>query len=191
MAPLRILDARSAEDRAATWWGSRPSAWADKSMPTASRVSYPARTRCWCATENVRPQPGGRPGRVMGSCCGESASPICGICATGRNGGSNMIRLVHVTTVPQSLTFFQGPVGCLKARGVDVWALSSPGELLDQFAAREGVPVHGLEMPRRIAPLRDRTPSTPTRRSAGCLVCWGRGWRACRCGSTTCTARRS
>jgi Integrase core domain len=63
-----------------------------------------------------------------------------------------MVRLVHVTTVPQSLTFFQGQVGYLKARGMDVWALSSPGELLDQFAAREGVPVHGLEMPRRITP---------------------------------------
>ena len=66
-----------------------------------------------------------------------------------------MVRLVHVTTVPESLTFFQGQVGYLKARGVDVWALSSPGELLDQFAAREGVPVHGLKMPRRITPLRD------------------------------------
>jgi glycosyltransferase involved in cell wall biosynthesis len=66
-----------------------------------------------------------------------------------------MVRLVHVTTVPESLTFFHGQVGYLKARGVDVWALSSPGELLDQFAAREGVPVHGLEMPRRITPLRD------------------------------------
>ena len=96
-----------------------------------------------------------RPGRIMRSCCGESASHFCGICATARNPGSNMVRLVHVTTVPESLTFFQGQVGYLKARGVDVWALSSPGELLDQFAAREGVPVHGLEMPRRITPLRD------------------------------------
>src|SRR6476661_2570887 len=33
-APLRILDARSAEDRAATGLGSRPRAWADESMPT-------------------------------------------------------------------------------------------------------------------------------------------------------------
>ena len=66
-----------------------------------------------------------------------------------------MVRLVHVTTVPGSLTFFHGQVGYLKARGVDVWALSSPGEELDKFAAREGVSVHGLEMPRRITPLRD------------------------------------
>ncbi|WP_197040086.1 glycosyltransferase family 4 protein [Mycobacterium sp. URHB0044] len=62
---------------------------------------------------------------------------------------------MHVTTVPGSLTFFHGQVGYLNARGMDVWALSSPGELLDQFAAREGVRVHGLEMPRRITPLRD------------------------------------
>src|SRR6476619_1955935 len=66
-----------------------------------------------------------------------------------------MVRLVHITTVPDSLDFFHGQVGYLKARGVDVWALSSPGELLDQFAAREGVPVHGLEMARRITPPRD------------------------------------
>ena len=66
-----------------------------------------------------------------------------------------MVRLVHVTTAPQTLAFLHGQVGYLKARGVDVWALSSPGEMLDQFAAREGIPVHGLEMPRRITPLRD------------------------------------
>lgn len=64
-------------------------------------------------------------------------------------------RLVHVTTVPDSLTFVQGQVGYLKARGFEVWALSSPGDLLDEFAAREGVPVHGLEMPRRITPVHD------------------------------------
>lgn len=66
-----------------------------------------------------------------------------------------MVRLVHVTTVPDSLMFLHGQVGYLKARGVDVWALSSPGEMLDQFGADEGISVHGLEMPRRITPLRD------------------------------------
>jgi glycosyltransferase involved in cell wall biosynthesis len=66
-----------------------------------------------------------------------------------------MVRLVHVTTAPESLWFLQGQVGYLKARGMDVWALSSPGELLDQFAAHVGVPVHDLDMPRRITPLRD------------------------------------
>jgi glycosyltransferase involved in cell wall biosynthesis len=69
--------------------------------------------------------------------------------------GQKMVRLVHVTTVPESLAFFQGQVGYLKAQGVDVWALSSPGEQLDRFAASEGISSHGLEMPRRITPLRD------------------------------------
>jgi glycosyltransferase involved in cell wall biosynthesis len=64
-------------------------------------------------------------------------------------------RLVHVTTVPESLGFFHGQIGYLKARGVEVWAISSPGERLDQFGADEGIPVHGLEMARRITPLRD------------------------------------
>src|SRR5690242_16625019 len=75
--------------------------------------------------------------------------------SASQGGRSNMVRLVHITTVPQTLGFLHGQVGYLKARGVDVWALSSPDELLDQFAAREGVPVHDLEMPRRITPLRD------------------------------------
>jgi glycosyltransferase involved in cell wall biosynthesis len=66
-----------------------------------------------------------------------------------------MVRLVHVSTAPQTLWFLEGQVRYLKARGIDVWALSSPGELLDQFAAHLGVPVHDLEMERRITPLRD------------------------------------
>jgi glycosyltransferase involved in cell wall biosynthesis len=64
-------------------------------------------------------------------------------------------RLVHVTTVPESLDFFHGQVGYLAERGVEVWALSSPGDMLDDFAAREKVSVHGLPMARRITPLRD------------------------------------
>jgi len=119
----------------------------------------------------------------MRSCWGESASHFCGLRYSTESGGLNMVRLVHVTTVPESLTFFQGQVGYLKARGVDVWALSSPGELLDQFAAREGVPVHGLEMPRRLTPLRDLatrsycgppsvgTPTTPTGARAAASGC--------------------
>lgn len=66
-----------------------------------------------------------------------------------------MVRLVHVTTAPQTLWFLQGQIGYLKARGVDVWALSSPGELLDRFGEREGIPVGELAMARRITPVRD------------------------------------
>jgi glycosyltransferase involved in cell wall biosynthesis len=65
------------------------------------------------------------------------------------------IRLVHVMTVPESLGFLTGQVGYLKARGFEVFAISSPGEFLLRFAERERVEVHAVEMPRRITPLRD------------------------------------
>lgn len=65
------------------------------------------------------------------------------------------MKLLHITTVPMSLTFLRGQVGFLKARGFSVEALSSPGEDLDEFGRREGVPVHAVPMVRRITPLRD------------------------------------
>lgn len=65
------------------------------------------------------------------------------------------ITLVHITTVPQSLAFVTGQVGYMKARGFEIIGLSSPGELLTSFAEREKVPVHAVEMPRRITPWRD------------------------------------
>jgi glycosyltransferase involved in cell wall biosynthesis len=64
-------------------------------------------------------------------------------------------KLLHITTVPMSLTFFRGQVGYMKERGLDVHALSSPGPDLDAFGVREGVPVSAVEMSRRITPLRD------------------------------------
>ncbi len=66
-----------------------------------------------------------------------------------------MVRLVHITTVPDSLDFFTGQVGYMKAQGLDVQAITSPGELLDFFAARESLRVHAVAMTRRITPLRD------------------------------------
>jgi glycosyltransferase involved in cell wall biosynthesis len=54
-----------------------------------------------------------------------------------------------------SLRFFAGQVGFMKAAGFDVHALTSPGDELSQFGAREGIPVHAVEMPRRISPLHD------------------------------------
>jgi glycosyltransferase involved in cell wall biosynthesis len=62
---------------------------------------------------------------------------------------------VHVTTVPDSLVFFIGQIGYMKARGIEVHALSSPGPLLDEFGRREGVETHAVEMPRRISPGHD------------------------------------
>ena len=65
------------------------------------------------------------------------------------------IKLVHVTTVPQSLFFLRGQVGYMKDRGFDIHGLSSPGEFLSRFAEQEHVVVHPVEMPRRITPIRD------------------------------------
>ena len=65
------------------------------------------------------------------------------------------IRLLHITTVPQSLFFFRGQVGYMKSKGFEVLALSSPGPFLSAFAEVEQVPVYAVEMPRRISPGRD------------------------------------
>ena len=69
---------------------------------------------------------------------------------------SKTVKLVHVTTAPQSLWgFFRGQIGYMKAQGLQLHAISSPGERLDQFARREQVPVYAVQMPRRITPFRD------------------------------------
>src|SRR4051794_34196985 len=64
-------------------------------------------------------------------------------------------RLLHVTTVPMSLVFLTGQVGYIKARGIAVRAISSPGEELQAFAAREQVAVDAVAMSRTISPLAD------------------------------------
>ena len=50
-------------------------------------------------------------------------------------------KLVHVTTVPESLSFFIGQVSYLKRKGIDVYAVSSPGELLKPFLESEQVAI--------------------------------------------------
>lgn len=65
------------------------------------------------------------------------------------------IKLLLITTVPETLGFFTGQVGYMKQRGFEIYALSSPGELLDQFSEREQVPVYAVTMPRRITPFGD------------------------------------
>ena len=65
------------------------------------------------------------------------------------------IRLVHIMTVPYSFTFIKGQVGYMKAQGFEVYGLSAPGELLSQFSENEGIPVHAVEMTKRITPIRD------------------------------------
>jgi glycosyltransferase involved in cell wall biosynthesis len=65
------------------------------------------------------------------------------------------MRIVHVTTVPMALMFLRGQVGFMKARGLELIAVSSPGEELEEFGQAQGIAVHGIDMPRRVTPLRD------------------------------------
>ncbi|MEM1349099.1 MAG: glycosyltransferase family 1 protein, partial [Myxococcota bacterium] len=56
--------------------------------------------------------------------------------------------LVHITTVPMSLTFLERQLPYLKSRGFTIAAISSPGELLDTFGRDHDIDVYGVEMPR-------------------------------------------
>lgn len=62
------------------------------------------------------------------------------------------VRLLHITTVPESLGFLAGQAGYMRARGFEVHVMSSPGDMLHSFAAEEGVIAHPVDMPRRISP---------------------------------------
>ena len=63
--------------------------------------------------------------------------------------------LVHVTTIPMSLTFLSGQIPYMKARGFDVHAVSSPGHDLRRFSRELDIPVTAVAMPRRITVLQD------------------------------------
>lgn len=66
-----------------------------------------------------------------------------------------MIKLIHITTVPQTLNFFTGQIGFMKERGFEVLAISSPDKLLGEFCCREGIRGYAIEMQRAITPHRD------------------------------------
>lgn len=68
---------------------------------------------------------------------------------------SRTIRLVHITTVPQTLGFLVGQVSFMRAQGFEVHCISSPGQYLIKFAKKEEVMTHEIEMSRRITPCRD------------------------------------
>ena len=63
--------------------------------------------------------------------------------------------LIHITTVPTSLAFLTGQVEYIKARGLEVHLVSSPGEDLHRFGALFGVAASAVPMSRRISPLAD------------------------------------
>lgn len=66
-----------------------------------------------------------------------------------------IVRLVHITTVPQSLGFVRGQAGFMRCLGFDAQAISSPGNSLDLFGEHEYAVVHAVEMPRQIMPFHD------------------------------------
>ncbi|HEX7624786.1 MAG TPA: glycosyltransferase family 4 protein [Anaeromyxobacteraceae bacterium] len=65
------------------------------------------------------------------------------------------LRLVHVTTVPDSLLFLGGQPRYLRERGFEVVAVSSPGAALERFQRAEEVACHTIAMARAITPWRD------------------------------------
>jgi glycosyltransferase involved in cell wall biosynthesis len=65
------------------------------------------------------------------------------------------IKLLHITTIPYALIYMAGQVGFMKARGLEVHGLSSPGALLAKFGEKEGIQVHAVTMERRITPFLD------------------------------------
>jgi glycosyltransferase involved in cell wall biosynthesis len=80
-------------------------------------------------------------------------------CPAGTRGHaespSASLRLVHVTTVPQTLMFLAGQAGYLRRRGIEVFAISSPGAALERFREAEGIECFPVSMERRITPARD------------------------------------
>ena len=65
------------------------------------------------------------------------------------------MHLIHITTVAHSLGFLRGQPEFFAERGVEMEAITSPGELVEPMADDLGIPVHTVDMPRRITPFRD------------------------------------
>jgi glycosyltransferase involved in cell wall biosynthesis len=65
------------------------------------------------------------------------------------------IRVLHIFTIPLSLSFLRGQGCYMRTRGYDLRVVSSPGAGLDAFGSRESVAVHGIPMSRRITPVDD------------------------------------
>ena len=68
---------------------------------------------------------------------------------------NDQVPIVLLTSVPETLMFFEGQPAFLRDRGFDVHVVSSPGAALDAFAESEEVKVRAVEMPRRLSPWPD------------------------------------
>ncbi|OGP59716.1 MAG: hypothetical protein A2V67_02900 [Deltaproteobacteria bacterium RBG_13_61_14] len=66
------------------------------------------------------------------------------------------IKLLHVTTVPQTLFYFlRGQIQHVQRKGILVEAISSPGPMLEELAQREQIKVYPVLMVRGISLFRD------------------------------------
>ena len=66
------------------------------------------------------------------------------------------VKLVHVTTIPLTVSFFmKGQVSFMKEKGFDVRVVSAPEPELEDIAKCEGIVVYGVPMERGMAPLTD------------------------------------
>ena len=65
------------------------------------------------------------------------------------------LRLVHVTTVGQSLRFLTCQLRFMQQQGFEVTAVSSPDDHLQTFCKSEGIHFHPVAMKRAITPLKD------------------------------------
>jgi glycosyltransferase involved in cell wall biosynthesis len=65
------------------------------------------------------------------------------------------MKLAVVNTAPTSWGFWRGQAAYMRERGIDYHCISSGGPLLEEFARREGVQAHAIEVTRTITPARD------------------------------------
>ncbi|RAL21263.1 glycosyltransferase family 1 protein [Lujinxingia litoralis] len=66
-----------------------------------------------------------------------------------------MTRLLHITTVAESLGFLRTQLPAMKQRGMQIEALCSPGPHVERMSRELDIPIHTVEMPRRISPVQD------------------------------------
>lgn len=72
--------------------------------------------------------------------------------------GTTMVRqkvLVHITTVPQTLSFLSGQLKYMKLKGYKTYVISSPGARLSEFSESEGINYIELKMSREIDIIKD------------------------------------
>ena len=84
-------------------------------------------------------------------------------------GSQKPATLLHIATVPMSLTFLRGQAEFMRSHGLRMHALSSPGADLETFGDRESVEVHGVRMTREITPVADLRALVGIRRVLGIL----------------------